>query len=128
VRIGDRFYVGGDNLRGFDDAGIGPRDRVTDDALGGTTYYTGSIELSFPLGLPREFAILGKAFADFGSLWDAETPIAGDTDTKSIRASIGVGLAWRSPFGPIRVDLAHPVIKEDFDETEVVRFSFGTRF
>ena len=128
VRIGDRFFVGGENLRGFDDAGVGPRDRVSEDALGGTMYYTGSVELSFPLGLPSEFAILGKAFADFGSLWDAETPIATDTDTKSIRASVGVGLAWRSPFGPIRVDFAKPVIKENFDVTEIVRFSFGTRF
>ena len=128
VRIGDRFFVGGENLRGFDDAGVGPRDRVSEDALGGTMYYTGSVELSFPLGLPSEFAILGKAFADFGSLWDAETPIATDTDTKSIRASVGVGLAWRSPFGPIRIDFAKPLIKENFDVTEIVRFSFGTRF
>jgi outer membrane protein insertion porin family len=41
---------------------------------------------------------------------------------------VGVGLAWRSPFGPIRIDLAHAVVKEEFDETEILRFSFGTRF
>jgi outer membrane protein insertion porin family len=88
----------------------------------------GATEFSFPLGLPSEFAILGKAFVDVGTLRLADTPQAGITDTGSLRASAGFGLAWKSPFGPIRVDLARPVLKEDFDETELVRFSFGTRF
>ncbi len=130
VRIGDRFFVGGDNLRGFATAGVGPRDVTTpnQDALGGDYYYTGSAELSFPLGLPSEFAITGKAFVDMGTLGEAQTPLAGSTDTGSIRLSAGVGIAWRSPFGPVRVDLARPILKENFDITELVRFSFGTRF
>ncbi len=130
VRIGDRFFVGGDNLRGFATAGVGPRDLASSnsDSLGGDIYYTGTVELSFPLGLPSEFAITGKAFVDAGSLRKADTSLAGRTDTGSLRASAGVGIAWRSPFGPVRVDLAKPVLKEDFDQTELVRFSFGTRF
>jgi len=39
-----------------------------------------------------------------------------------------VGISWRSPFGPVRMDFAVPVVKEDFDKDEFFRFSFGTRF
>ena len=42
--------------------------------------------------------------------------------------SAGVGLSWRSPFGPVRIDFAQAILKEDFDETELFRFSFGTSF
>ena len=49
-------------------------------------------------------------------------------DSNSLRLSIGVGLSWRSPFGPIRIDMAHAALKEDFDKDEFFRFSFGTRF
>ena len=55
VLIQDRFFVGGDNLRGFQSAGIGPRDSVSGDALGGQKYYLGSVTLGVPLGLPKEF-------------------------------------------------------------------------
>jgi outer membrane protein insertion porin family len=130
INIADRFFVGGDNLRGFSSAGIGPRDTSvsSNDSLGGELYYVGSAELTYPLGLPSEFDIQGKAFVDAGTLRIAKTALAGNTDTGKIRFSAGVGLAWKSPFGPIRVDLALPIVKEEFDETEIVHFSFGTRF
>ena len=52
--INERFFVGGSNLRGFDKSGIGPRDVNTNDALGGRQFFTGTVELYFPLGLPEE--------------------------------------------------------------------------
>ena len=45
-------------------------------------------------------------------------------DVDNIRASAGIGLSWRSPFGPIRVDLAHPFASENFDQEETFRFNF----
>ena len=45
-----------------------------------------------------------------------------------LRVAAGFGISWRSPLGPIRVDLAFPIIKEDYDKVEEFRFSFGTRF
>ena len=69
VLLQDRFFVGGDNLRGFAPAGIGPRDTVSGDALGGNKYYVGSVALGVPLGLPKELGITGRVFTDFGSLW-----------------------------------------------------------
>ena len=91
-------------------------------------FYRGSLETSFPIGLPEEMGILGHGFTDFGSLWDIDETGADILDESSIRASAGLGLSWRSPFGPIRADVALPYLKEDFDEKEVFRFNFGTRF
>ncbi|MEQ8967195.1 MAG: outer membrane protein assembly factor BamA [Azospirillaceae bacterium] len=130
VRINDRFFVGGSNLRGFERAGIGPRDE-NGDSLGGNRYAVGSVEVSFPLGLPEELGLKGRAFSDVGTLGSVDiTPGPGEeiNDTDSLRASVGVGLSWASPFGPVRMDLAYPVLEEDFDKTEAFRFSFGTRF
>lgn len=128
VRITDRFFRGGATFRGFDEAGIGPRDVLTDDALGGNLYYIGTAELSFPLGLPEEFGILGSVFTEAGSLMDIDDSGPFIEDEGSLRASVGVGVFWESPFGPIRLDFAQAVRKEDYDETQFFRFNIGTRF
>jgi len=124
----DRFFLGGDNLRGFATSGVGPRDKNTKDSLGGEWMYRGSAELKFPLGLPEEMGLSGKLFSDFGSTGDV-TPMASDiNDTGSLRASVGAGVTWVSPMGPIAVDFGVPVVEEDFDEKEALRVNFGTRF
>ena len=128
VRVVNRFFLGGQTLRGFESGGVGPRDAVTDDAIGGNVYAALSGEMRFPIGLPNDFGVLGRAFVDAGTLLDPDVSGANLQDSKNPRVSIGVGLSWRSPFGPIRVDLAQAVIKEDFDKDEFFRFSFGTRF
>jgi outer membrane protein insertion porin family len=102
VRIEDRFFVGGDNLRGFATSGIGPRDTKTGDALGGKMYYTGTVQLGFPLGLPQELGITGRVFMDIGSLWGAVESGPHVADVSSIRVSSGFGVSWASPLGPIR--------------------------
>lgn len=130
VRINDRFFVGGSNLRGFESAGIGPRD-FDGNALGGNQFAVGTVEVAFPLGLPEELGLTGRAFTDVGMLRDLdEEEIAGAPifEENSIRASVGVGLTWTSPLGPILIDFAVPVMSEEFDEEENFRFSFGTRF
>ncbi len=143
VLLQDRFFVGGDNLRGFESAGIGPRDTFTGDPLGGNKYYVGSVSLGVPLGLPKELGISGRVFSDFGSLWSNDqknlvlTPAQLVTtggvqpsimDSAAIRMSAGVGVSWKSPVGPIRLDLALPLKKESFDKTQLFHVSFGTRF
>lgn len=134
VRINDRFFLGGDNFRGFDIGGAGPHDRATNEALGANQYYVGTVELAFPLGLPRELGITGRAFTDVGTSFGvdnlssstASTAQIGDAST--LRASGGLGVSWKSPFGPIRVDVAQPYLREPFDRPRLFRFSFGTRF
>ena len=128
VEINERFFIGGSTLRGFERSGIGPRDSVTSDALGGNMFYRGSIEGTFPVGLPKEYGVKGHIFTDFGSLFGIDESGIDLQEKDSIRASAGVGLSWRSPFGPIRIDLAAPYAKEDFDREQKFRFDFGTRF
>ena len=128
VRITDAFFLGGTNLRGFANAGAGPRDLVSDDAVGGNWFYNGVAQVTFPIGLPNEFGVRGRAFTDIGSSGNTDAKLGTIADTKSLRASVGFGITWKSPFGPITIDLAHPVLKEDFDDTELFRFDFGARF
>ena len=128
VRLTNRFYLGGNTFRGFAPAGVGPRDLVTGDAIGGHQYYSGTAELTFPLGLPQEFDIKGSVFTDFGSVWGIDDPFPNLADDATPRASVGFGLGWASPFGPLRVDLAHAVVKKNYDKTRIFSFNFGTRF
>lgn len=130
LRLNNAFFVGGDNLRGFAVGGIGPRDAITGDALGGTYFYTASGELSVPLGLPRELNIIGKAFIDVGSLWNPSAIVPGVSylDSQLMRVSPGFGLQWISPFGPLRIDYAVPIVYQPYDRIQNVHFSFGTRF
>jgi len=128
VEIPDRFFVGGDSLRGFAPSGIGPRDKLSKDALGGEWMYSGSLQLKMPLGLPEELGVSGRIFSDFGSLGTVNPSDANVFDEASIRASVGAGVGWNSPFGPINIDFGFPVLKESLDETETIRVNFGTRF
>jgi len=128
VLLSERFFVGGRDLRGFATGGVGPRDLSTDDSLGGEWMYTGTVELGFPLGLPSELGVSGRLFTDIGSAGEIATTRSGIGDTGSLRASLGFGVTWKSPFGPLGLDLGIPLMKESFDETEIVRVNFGTRF
>ncbi len=128
VRIADRFFIGGRTLRGFEPSGVGPRDAETDDALGGNLFYSVSGELGFPLGLADELNLRGAIFTDVGSLTTIDVSGPELLDEASPRLSVGVGLNFRSPIGPIRLDFSQALIQEDFDRTENFRFSFGTRF
>lgn len=128
VRISDRYFLGGDSLRGFASRGVGPRDTDSDDSLGGNFLYSGTVELSFPLGLPEELQVRGRIFSDFGAVTGLDNDDDTVEDTASPRLAVGTGLTWRSPLGPIALDFAIPILKEDFDEEERFRFSVGTRF
>ncbi len=128
VSIADRFFLGGRSLRGFEPAGVGPRDLDTGDSLGGKAFWSATASLTVPLGLPRELGLLGRVFSDWGSLFGLDRSGPGLRDESSPRGSVGIGLSYNSPIGPLRLDFARAVVKEDFDRTEVFRFSFGTAF
>jgi len=132
VRMSDRMNLGGFSLRGFDDAGIGPRDKTTGEALGGQKWYTATLELLFPVGLPKEFNVQGSVFTDVGSLWDVDKSPNYNKDSINTstapRMSIGVGVVWITRFAPIRLDYAIPIKKTKFDETKRFSFRFSTSF
>ena len=129
VRIDQRYFLGGYDLRGFEQGGASARDNKSGDALGGNWVVTGTAELVFPLGLPNELGIRGRVFGDVGVAGKPD-----DTGTYKIdysskpRASVGFGLSWDSPMGPINIDIAYAILKERYDKTEVFRINFGSGF
>lgn len=132
LNVYDQFSIGGREIRGFESNGIGPRDAVTGDALGGTTYFVASAEASFPLpAVPQDLGFRGAVFADAGTLFGNEvsnTPNAVEGTDSAFRASVGASLIWASPFGPLRVDYAVPVAKEEFDKEQRFRFGISNQF
>lgn len=153
----DHFFMGPNLVRGFQIAGLGPRDATpgsTHDALGGTMYWGVTAELQYPLIFaPKDFGMKAAVFADAGSLWgykglttfqgpnDAVAQTISPRDANVIRSSVGVGLIWDSPFGPLRFDYAVATSKDNFtvvnpagfnenagDRIQQFRFSGGTKF
>jgi outer membrane protein insertion porin family len=140
VRMLDHFKLGPSLVRGFASNGIGPRDTTpgyTGDGLGGTMYWGASLEFQVPLYfIPKDIGLKGAVFADAGSIWDYKGPTyypaTGERmsflDTNSVRSSVGVGLVWDSPFGPMRFDYSFPITKEGYDKVQQFRFGGGTKF
>ncbi|WP_297488964.1 outer membrane protein assembly factor BamA [Acidocella sp.] len=147
-KIEDRFFLGGDNLRGFADGGIGPYAvpvpqstsfvGSTGGQIGGRYMWSASTEVHFPLPVSKDLGITGFAFVDAGSLWGATALTYKDTagvthtapllDSSGLRLAAGVGVSWNTPFGLINLSLADPVIKQTGDQVQQFRVSFGTRF
>ena len=130
----------------------------TMDALGGTKYWGASFELQMPFWfLPKEVGLKGAVYADAGGLWDYQGPTSwaatGEVNTPGctpptttapfnpgtclglqyqeqnvVRTSVGVGLIWASPFGPLRFDYAVPLTKGQFDRVQQFKFGGGTSF
>jgi outer membrane protein insertion porin family len=146
LRMLDHFQMGPNLVRGFAPSGIGPRDLTvgtTNDALGGSMFWGTSVEFQTPVFFaPKEVGIKLAVFADAGSLWNYRgptswlPPLPGATgevlqpssNSMFVNSSVGVGLLWASPFGPLRFDLAYPLTKQPFDRTQIFRFSGGATF
>ncbi|HEY6633058.1 MAG TPA: outer membrane protein assembly factor BamA [Rhizobiaceae bacterium] len=132
LRVFDHFQSNDRMIRGFEYGGIGPFDANGGDHLGGTTYFNASVEAQFPMPiLPESFGIRGAVFADAATLYGNDINLA-DVDVVGSgmewRASVGAGLIWASPFGPLRIDYAHPVVKEENDQVQEFNFGMSTRF
>jgi outer membrane protein insertion porin family len=133
-KIEDRFFLGGDSLRGFADGGVGPHDKAFGDSLGGNVLWTQSTEMHFPLPVSPDLQISGFAFVDVGALSQVKTvPAYGPVnspiyDSGAPRVGAGIGVSWNTPFGLINLSLAQPVVKQKDDQIQQFRVSFGTRF
>ena len=155
IRMLDHFQMAPNLVRGFAPNGIGPRDLTFfnftggGDALGGTKYWGASAELQMPFWfLPKEVGLKGSVYADAGSLFDYRGPTAnvltGEVNglvngfpcncamvydnSNVVRTSVGVGLIWASPFGPLRFDYAVPLTKGTYDRVQQFKFGGGTSF
>jgi outer membrane protein insertion porin family len=147
IPLQDRFFKGADSFRGFTQSGIGPKQIGNDganDSIGAQSYAIGTLEANFPIGIPEAWGISGEVFSDFGTVFGTDQKTVGIgvgtnctlplpdkcsvLDSMGLRASIGAGIIWQSPFGPLRLEAAYPILKKKFDEKEIFRFSIGTRF
>ena len=138
-RIIDRFFLGGENLRGFQIGGAGPHDTISGDPLGGRWIWTQSTELRFPLPVSQDLGLSGRAFVDiggltqagfknFGSCVEANGQPCNIAQPANPRLGAGLGISWRTQFGLINIDVTPFVVKQPYDQTQVFRFGFGTRF
>jgi outer membrane protein insertion porin family len=130
-RVTDRFFLPATVLRGFEFAGMGPRQRdgTINDALGGNKYTVAKFEVDFPLGLLEEYGMSGGAFYHAGNLWD--TGAKGDEllyDNGAWRHVVGATLYWTTPIGPLRFDFTRALKKETQDEERTFDMSIATRF
>ncbi len=144
VRLEDRFFRGGDTFRGFALAGVGPRvvGGNGQNALGADAYAIGSAELRLPEFLPADYGIGLSLFSDFGTVGhlDSFGLLKGQQescepfhygavcirDNMAMRVSTGLAIAWKSPFGPVKINLGIPVVKESYDKGQSIYFSAGT--
>jgi outer membrane protein insertion porin family len=155
LQVLDNFQMGPNLVRGFAPNGIGPRDLTffpytgTGDALGGTQYWGASVEVQVPFWfLPKDIGLKGAIHADAGDLWNyqgpTQSPVTGEinglvngkfcacglvfNDSNVIRSSVGVGLIWASPFGPLRFDYSVPITSGKYDIPQQFMFGGGTQF
>lgn len=127
LRVSDKFMLGGESLRGFEPAGVGPRyKRGFQENLGGDRMFMASVEGKFPLGLSKDYGVNGVVFVDSGTTWDSKESSSTVYNFKSLRAATGFGFGWASPMGVIRIDFGFPLMKKPGDKTSVLLIHFGT--
>ena len=125
----ERYFLGGINsVRGFADRSLGPRapsncnddgeNCKSTDVIGGEKAMVFNTEILFPI--MEQYGIRGVAFFDMGNAFQ-------DFSFGDLRKSVGAGVRWMSPFGPLRVELGFPLNKKPDDETSVLGFSIGSQ-
>ena len=128
VTQSNRFLLGGNKVRGFDGAGIGPRDNTSEGAVGGNNYYSGSFEVISDVGFNPDLGMRWTLFADYGSAWGTDFPtgVIGAEDN-NMRQSLGFGLLWDTAIGPLSFYWAEPIAKQTYDKLREFQFTIGTR-
>jgi len=152
VRINERFFRGGVSFRGFEIAGLGPRDLASRGraSVGGQLFLMSTFEVRLPQFLPERYGVRFGLFNDFGTLGYLRgvthvcdfaggtvtnpagvttfTPASCVQDRLSPRASTGLSVNWRSPFGPVAIDFGYAYLKKSYDRTQTIQFRAGTNF
>jgi len=122
------YFAGGiGSVRGFAPSSLGPRDPTTNDPIGGDKLVVGNIELTFPLpgtGYDRTLRVF--TFLDGGNVWADNS--TGSQGANGLRYGYGVGLAWISPVGPLKISFGLPVVKHAGDQYQKFQFQIGTAF
>ncbi|MFC0397675.1 outer membrane protein assembly factor BamA [Paraburkholderia rhizosphaerae] len=124
------YFAGGiGSVRGYEPSSLGPRDASTGDPIGGSRMAVGNIELTFPLpgtGYDRTLRVF--TFFDGGNVWGDPGQGGTSTGANGLRYGYGVGLAWISPIGPLKLSLGFPLVKHTGDQYQKFQFQIGTAF
>ena len=126
VKLSERLYVPSKRLRGFEFGKVGPKDG--NDYVGGNYLSTINFTSTLPFILENAQNTDFLVFFDAANVWGVDYDSSLDDTSNDIRSSVGVGVDWFTPIGPLNFSLASPLSKSDTDKTESFRFSLGTTF
>ncbi len=119
------FYLGGiDSIRGFKYAEITPRDPLTLDRIGGNRFFQINTEYRFPMPYLNKYGMLGLVFFDCGNVYSSNSSAL----VPNVRTSIGGGIRWFSPMGPLRVEWGYNLNKKSYERQSAWEFTIGGNF
>ena len=124
VKLSERLYIPSKKLRGFVRGKVGPKDGT--DYVGGNYYAIVNLSSTLPQVLPNSQNIDVGTFLDVANLWGVDDKTLNETN--EIRSSVGIGVDWFTPVGPLSFSFAQPITKGSTDKTETFRFNLGTTF
>ena len=128
------FYMGGvRTVRGYRTSSIGPKYYSNGRwfTTGGTKSFLASAELFFPVpGLKKKDSFRLSTFIDAGGVYSDNESVTGTEQYQQgeLRYSIGMGLQWNSPFGPLQLSIAEPINDDSTDRTQRFQFGMGSTF
>jgi len=119
----EKYYLGGPNtIRGYDFATISPRDPETGERIGGNKMFLCNLEYRFPIF--EKIRLFGVVFFDAGNSYDINQSF----DLTNLKKSVGMGVRWFSPMGPIRLEFGFALNAEEDESTSNWEFAMGTFF
>ena len=124
IKLSERLYIPGRKLRGFESGKIGPKDGS--DYIGGNYVSSINATTTLPILMENVQSVDIVMFADAANIWGVDYDSS--LDNSGIRSSIGIGLDWLTPVGPLTFSFAQPITKEPSDIEERFRFNIGTSF
>ena len=124
IKLSERLFLPGKRLRGFEAGSVGPKDG--DDYIGGNYLSSINATTTIPMFLENIQTVDVIMFADVANIWGVDYDSS--LDEGGIRSSVGIGLDWLTPVGPLTFSFAHPITKEPSDKEETFRFNIGTSF
>ncbi|MDR0588180.1 MAG: outer membrane protein assembly factor BamA [Burkholderiales bacterium] len=130
------FYAGGvGSVRGYEGSSVGPHDEQ-DNAMGGNRKIVANAELFFPL-IAGSNAVRGSVFFDAGQVRSndpysytvqGQTRVIDNKDNEAFHYSAGVGVAWNSPIGALKISYGVPIHKRPNDKVQRFQFQLGSVF
>ena len=125
IKLSERLFIPGNRLRGFERGRVGPKDGS--DFVGGNYVSAVNMSASIPQILENVETLDISLFLDAANLWGVDYN-SSVSENNTIRSSVGIGVNWSTPVGPLSFSLSQPLTKSKTDTVEKFRFNLGTTF